>query len=80
MGLQPVNLQNDIGIRPLVVGIVSILFATAAVILRLYSHRVSKTSYALDDILIIMALVGVNVSRRSLLPLAKHRPIGICIW
>lgn len=57
MGLQPVNLQDNNGIRPLVVGIVSILFATAAVILRLYAHRITKQSYALDDLMIIVALV-----------------------
>ena len=59
MRLQPVNLHDDIGIRPLVVGIVSIIVASAAVILRFYSHRIIKTSYALDDCMIIVALVTI---------------------
>jgi len=57
MGLQPVDLQTDIGIQLLVVGIISIIFATAAVVLRFYSHRITKTAYALDDLMIIVALV-----------------------
>ena len=65
MGLQAVELQNDIGIRPLVVGIISIIFATAAVVLRLYSHRITKTAYALDDTMIIAALVRIFLTNGS---------------
>ena len=62
MGLQPVNLQDNNGIRPLVVGIVSILFATAAVMLRLYAHRITKQSYGLDDLMMIIALVSKPIT------------------
>ena len=58
MGLQAVNLDHNNGIRPLMVGIFSIIFATVAVGLRLYSHKLTKTSYAPDDFLIIVALVA----------------------
>lgn len=69
MGLQPVSLQDNIGVRPLVIGIVSILCATAAVILRFYSHRITETSYALDDLMIIIALVSRFLIKRSSLPM-----------
>lgn len=58
MVLQPVDLRDDIGVRPLVVGIVSILLATTAVFLRFYSHRIKKTAYTMDDWMILIALVG----------------------
>lgn len=45
MGLQPVSLQDNIGIRSLAVGIISILFATAAVSLRFYAHRIIQLHY-----------------------------------
>lgn len=60
MGLQPVSLQDNKGVRPLAVGIVSILFATAAVVLRFYAHRITKHSYTLDDLMIIVALVSMS--------------------
>ena len=63
MGLQPVNLHDNNGVRPLVVGAVSIVVATAAVILRLYAHRITKQPYALDDLMIIVALVSKPVTR-----------------
>ena len=58
MGLQAVDLDHNNGIRPLLVGIFSIIFASIAVGLRLYSHKLTKTPYVLDDFMIIVALVG----------------------
>lgn len=65
MGLQPVSLKNNDGLRPLIVGVISITFATAAVILRFYSHKITKTSYARDDIMILVALVRKFPTRQG---------------
>ena len=60
MVLQPVDLRDDVGLRPLIVGIVSIILATVAVVLRLYSHRITRIRLLADDWLIIAALVNIS--------------------
>jgi hypothetical protein len=57
MALQPVRL-NEIGVRPLVVGLVFIVLATVAVMLRLVSCRLGRRNLYPDDYMICLALVS----------------------
>ena len=57
MGFQAVSLHDNIGIRPLVLGVISTFFATVFVILRFYAHRITKAPYASHDTMILVALV-----------------------
>ena len=67
MGLQAVDFHNDVGILPLVVGIIAVCLATAVVILRFYSHKITGASHGLDDLWIVVALVSIFIVIRSFL-------------
>ncbi len=58
MSLQPVNLNGDVGVRPLVVAVIFIVLATVSVVLRYVSRRMMKAPLAADDYLICLALVS----------------------
>jgi hypothetical protein len=57
MALQTVPI-NYVGVRPLVVGLVFIVLATIAVMLRLVSCRLSPRNLYPDDYMICLALVS----------------------
>lgn len=64
MVLHPVRL-NDVGIRPLVVGLVFMVLATIAVMLRLVSCRLNRRSLYPDDYMICLALVSKSGFSRA---------------
>ena len=57
MALKPIRI-NDIGVRPLIVGVVFVLLATIAVLLRMVSCRLNGRSLYADDYMIGLALVS----------------------
>ena len=80
MAWEPVDLRNNEGMKPLVVGIVSIVFATAAVAFRFYSHRIMKSSYVLDDWMIIVALVDKPLEDTVCVCSSDSHNLGVRAW
>ena len=62
MGLQPVNLNGDVGWKPMVYGLVFFALAALAVALRLVSRRMMKKTLAAEDWMICLALVHFSLS------------------
>lgn len=67
MTLQAVHLSS-VGVRPLTVGLVFLVLATVAVLLRIVSARLSRRTLQPDDYMIVVALVSSreNSSSRTL--------------
>ena len=57
MTLQPVHL-NSVGVRPLIVSLVFIVLTTVAVLLRIVSCKLKRSSLHADDYMICLALVS----------------------